>query len=205
VKYDPITGEPTGKIDHVPSILDKIPTVFRTPFALGMIGSWAKEIQAAEDAFWQLFTERFLSNATGAALDAWGRIAGESRNGELDTPYRLRVVIRFAVNRSRGNYATLYGIAKLAVGHGNFRLWRGWKCIGLWVFEPVTTPATPAQIKAWMVRAKPLGDSFFYCDSSGGSNYARCTSTDDPIPALNESCADVNAPGAPSGQCMGVH
>lgn len=206
MRYDAETQapDPGSKVDHTAEIPPRIPVFFRRPTILAMVNSWANEVQAVENAFWQLFTERFLSNATGETLNIWGRIAGEPRNAETDEPYRLRITIRFAVNRSRGKYDALYGIAKLAIGHTNFRLWRGWKSIGLWVFEPVSTTASPAQIKGWMVRAKPLGDSFYYCDSSGGDNPLGCVSTDDPIPALNLAMEDVNAPGT-GGQIMGVH
>lgn len=67
-----------------------------------LLNAFSAQAQAAEDAVWQLYTERSLSTAAGAQLDALGTIVGEERQGSDDIAYRGRITVRIAINTSRG-------------------------------------------------------------------------------------------------------
>ena len=101
MRYDPVTRQPIGKMDHNAEGNALVPDILRFPLVLAWLATYTKQLQDAEDALWQLFTLRFLSIATGDALDKWGRLVGEARNLDADDFYRVRIMVRIAVNRSR--------------------------------------------------------------------------------------------------------
>lgn len=85
---------------------------YRKPLVSALLRSWLAEVQAVEDALWQVLTQRAINNAVGAQLDVLGRIVGQSREGMPDTTYRLWVTVRALVMRSNGTVAELSVIAK---------------------------------------------------------------------------------------------
>lgn len=60
------------------------------------------EIQALEDALQDVYTQRWLDNATGAQLDVLGKIVGQYNPDLDDDGYRILIRARIAVNRSNG-------------------------------------------------------------------------------------------------------
>lgn len=72
-------------------------------------------VQAIEDAFWQLYTERSLDDATGAQLDNLGTLVGQPRNGYGDADYRTHLRARVKANRSSGNPDAILEILRLVV------------------------------------------------------------------------------------------
>lgn len=68
------------------------------------------QVQAVEDALWQLLTERDIDSAVGAQLDVLGKIVNEARGGTSDTDYRLRVRARILANRSTGTHEDIYRV-----------------------------------------------------------------------------------------------
>lgn len=76
------------------------------------------QVQAAEVAFWELFTERTLAAAVDAQLDGIGDIVGEPRKGRTDAVYRTAIRVKILANRSDGKVETLYLIVLTALGAG---------------------------------------------------------------------------------------
>jgi hypothetical protein len=62
-----------------------------------------QEVQAAENALWQVKLSRFLDDAQGESLNILGRIVGEGRDGRDDASYRVRIRARIRVNSSFGH------------------------------------------------------------------------------------------------------
>ena len=182
MRYDE-TGQPIGKIDHNAEGNALVPDILRFPLVLAWLATYTKQLQDAEDALWQLFTLRFLSIATGDALDKWGRLVGEARNLDADDFYRVRSMVRIAVNRSRGNFGDLRKIALLAFGHSNFVIWAHRKTVAIHVFSPIATLATRAMLLRWFTLAKVAGDGFrLYRSVDGGPLRVR-SSTSTIIPS----------------------
>ena len=182
MRYD-TNGAPTGKVDHAAEGDSLIPAILRFPLVLAWLATYTKQLQDAEDALWQLFTLRFLSIATGDALDKWGRLVGEARNLDADDFYRVRSMVRIAVNRSRGNFGDLRKIALLAFGHSNFVIWAHRKTVAIHVFSPIATLATRAMLLRWFTLAKVAGDGFrLYRSVDGGPLRVR-SSTSTIIPS----------------------
>lgn len=185
MRYDPETREPIGKADVITEGLQDPPAILRKPRMQALLRSWLVQVQECENAAWDLFAQRFLRDAKADQLDGWGRLVLEPRLGEADEPYRVRIRVRIAVNRSRGNLRDLRAVASLAIGHESFRFWSGSKAIVLYVFEPVATAATGPMLRAWFARAKAAGESFALVRSPS-TPALRLRSKSDPIPGPGE-------------------
>lgn len=78
---------------------------------------WARsyliEIQALEDAFWQIYTMRWIDSATGEQLVVLGEIVGQYNPGLSEENYRVLIRARIAVNRSNGRPDELIDILAL--------------------------------------------------------------------------------------------
>jgi len=104
--------------DHVTRGIERLIERYRQPKTSALLASWLTEVQAVEDAFYQLLTERSIDTATGAMLDMLGRIVGQPRGGRDDATYRLWISARVLVERSSGTTEQIIAIAdKLAGGN----------------------------------------------------------------------------------------
>jgi len=104
--------------DHVTRAVARLIERYRKPRTSALLGSWVSELQAVEDAYWQLYTERHLATASGATLDLLGEIVGQPRDGRDDETYRLWISARVLVQRSSGTTEQIIAIAdKLAGGN----------------------------------------------------------------------------------------
>jgi hypothetical protein len=104
--------------DHVTRGVERLIERYRQPKTSALLSSWLTEVQAVEDAFYQLLTERNIDTATGAMLDMLGRIVGQPRGGRDDDTYRLWISARVLVERSSGTTEQIIAIAdKLAGGN----------------------------------------------------------------------------------------
>jgi len=83
-----------------------------TQFLLALINP----IQAVEEGFQDLLTERAIDTAFGAQLDQLGVIVNQPRDGLSDDDYRRFIRARVAANRSSGVTEQLIRIAQLLVG-----------------------------------------------------------------------------------------
>lgn len=71
-------------------------------------------LQRLEDDVLALRTERLLDSAIGVQLDYYGRLVGQSRDGDLDDDYRVAIQGRALVNSCTGKPDELLGILQVA-------------------------------------------------------------------------------------------
>lgn len=101
-------------LDHEARALARLPQQHVGKVGIAaLVVALVAPVQEIEDALWQLLTERTVYTATGATLDAIGRLVGELRAGQDDDDYRRFVVARLFVNRSGGRVEDLIRVADL--------------------------------------------------------------------------------------------
>lgn len=71
------------------------------------------EVQELENTYFDLISERQLSDAVGAQLDQYGKIVGELRSGLFDTAYRRFIEARILTNLSEGEVPRLIEVVDL--------------------------------------------------------------------------------------------
>lgn len=103
------------KIDtHVSATLALLPEQFRgDPTINALLEAWCTEIQAVEDAAFQIIDVLHVDLATGDLLDKIGQIVGESREGRGDDLFKVFVKVRILINKSSGTIDELLTIFKL--------------------------------------------------------------------------------------------
>jgi hypothetical protein len=102
--------------DHVDAALARTPQQFKGKDNFeDLLTAGATEAQNVEDAFWDLFTLRFLDTAEGAQLDILGAIVGQDRGGLDDDDYLVYIRARILANNSEGIADTLIAVVKQAV------------------------------------------------------------------------------------------
>lgn len=104
---------PTPITTHVQDALAQLPAqLLGKPRIEAVLAAILTEVQALEDVFQSLLSERTLAQATGAALDQIGRLVGEPRNGRPDAEYRLYIRLRIHRNVSRGEAERLIRVVR---------------------------------------------------------------------------------------------
>lgn len=101
--------------EHAARGVDRIIDRYRKPRTSALLASWLSEVQAVEDALWQLYVERSLATAEGDQLDVLGAIVGQPRDGMGDDTYRIWIRARNLVSRSSGKTTEMLAIARLLV------------------------------------------------------------------------------------------
>lgn len=105
-------------------ILNLAPPFWGKPRIAAILKSWLDEMQALENAIFDVLNKRLLDNAISAQLDVLGKIVGQPRGTSDDTLYRGLIRIRIQVNRSLGEasdvYAFLRDFSTLVFGHADF-------------------------------------------------------------------------------------
>lgn len=103
-------------VDHVDDALGYLPEQFKPAENFqAFISAFVEVLQDAEDMLQELWTSRFIDNATGARLDGLGSIVGEERNGLEDADYRVRIKTRIRVNVSSGLEVDIYDVFALVL------------------------------------------------------------------------------------------
>ena len=103
--------------DHAGQLLDELLSWFRTkPKLSALAAAVGAQLQELEDSYLALRDERLLSNATGAQLDQYGRLVGESRGGLDDDDFRRFIEARILTNTSEGNADRLMAIFRIIAG-----------------------------------------------------------------------------------------
>jgi hypothetical protein len=74
------------------------------------LSSYLKQVQEAEDACWQLLTERNVDTAIGSQQDVLGKLLGRPRRGLADPEYKTVLRAQTLVNRSQGTPDDLIGV-----------------------------------------------------------------------------------------------
>ena len=86
------------------------------PRLAALLGVFLGQVQAAESALWQLFSERTVDTAAGVQLDNLGTIVGETRQGLSDADYRTLIRGRIAANKSMGREGDLRDVVFACLG-----------------------------------------------------------------------------------------
>lgn len=104
----------THQTDHEGAALDRLAAEFRkSPTLAKLIRAFASEVQAVEEAAWQLYTERGLDVAVGAQLDLVGKKLDEPRGDSADDDeYRLRLRGKIRVLKSSGRTEDLLAMLR---------------------------------------------------------------------------------------------
>ena len=109
--------------DHVESGKALLTTVFRKPVIQALLASWLKQVQALEDATWQVYNAFGLDDAVGAQLDAIGSAVGLDQ-GDIATDDLYRRALRAWIlsSRSRGDGDAINEIVDTALAGADFDL-----------------------------------------------------------------------------------
>lgn len=103
--------------DHAEQAIARLPSRFRGRLRIeALVGALATGTQEVEDLAYALVADRLLDTASGDALDQYGRLVGEARNGLGDGDYRRFIQARMLANRSTGTVDELIAIWRLATG-----------------------------------------------------------------------------------------
>ena len=104
-------------LDHVDQGLARVPYQMQDkPKFIALLTIFLERWQDLEDAFWDLFVNRYLDTAFNDQLDILGFIVGQPRNGLEDEEFRRYIRARIAANKSNGTLEELIHIAKLIIG-----------------------------------------------------------------------------------------
>jgi hypothetical protein len=76
----------------------------------GLVGMHGQQAQDVENAGFDFLTKIPLQTTTGAALDRWGAVLNESRNGVSDANYRALLFFKVSKNISNGTPEELISI-----------------------------------------------------------------------------------------------
>ncbi len=92
-----------GELGQLMGSLKRTVEQWKSDLVLGALRDVVmREVQAAENAAWQVKLSKFLDDAFGESLNVLGRIVGEGRDGRDDPSYRVRIRARIKVNSSFG-------------------------------------------------------------------------------------------------------
>lgn len=72
------------------------------PVTRGILASWLRGVQRFENCLFEVLEARDPLTATGVQLDNLGLLVGVFRNGQGDTEFRTRILLRVRINRSQG-------------------------------------------------------------------------------------------------------
>lgn len=146
--------------DHAARGVERLIERYRRPRTSALLASWLGEVQAVEDALWQLLVERSIDTAEGAQLDVLGAIVGQPRRGMDDDTYRVWIEARNQVNRSSGTTSEMLSIARALLPWDSVLAWEEYypAAVVLRVDGDVTDVADHV---AYMLHlAKPAGVQF---------------------------------------------
>lgn len=86
------------------------------------LAAYLEQIQSLEDVAIQVMTDRWPLTAIGVQLDTLGKIVGQSRGTLTDDQYRLFILARILVNKSKGRAAELGDILTI-LGFPTIDIW----------------------------------------------------------------------------------
>lgn len=108
----------THNTDHLSRMKSRLLEQYQgKPRMEAILTAWAAEIQAVEDAAFELYVSRMIQNhlATGDLLDKLGGLVGQQRQGFTDPVYEILITARIQANRSDGKRSSIARIAGLLV------------------------------------------------------------------------------------------
>lgn len=106
--------EPTKKTDYTTQGLGRLIGQYQDkPNIRGIVSPWLDQIQAAENALWEIVTLRYLNTAAGTQLDTLGVVVGLGRAGLDDASYVIALKAQILTNRSDGDPVTIEKVLNL--------------------------------------------------------------------------------------------
>lgn len=127
----------THVTDHVAGGKALLARMFRKPVIEALLGSWLTQVQAIEDAAWQVYNGFDLDDAIGAQLDAIGSVVGLAR-GDIATDALYRRALRawIIANASHGDGDTITRLVDVALDGAGFAV-TPWPAAAFVVTAPV--------------------------------------------------------------------
>jgi len=165
--------------DHVTRGVERLIERYRLPRTSALLASWLTEVQAVEDAFYELLTERSIAVATGDMLDILGRIVGQPRDGRDDDTYRLWIAARMMVQRSSGTTEQIIAIVDKLTGGGLVKLREYYPASFVVTTEAEITASDGIQIGQLVALAKPAGVRCYFVWPSAFTTAFRFAPTPD--------------------------
>lgn len=103
------------QIDYVSDWKERLCTRLYTQFRdkttwLLWVALLARQAQDLEDAAQSLLTIFDIDNSSGIQLDVIGRIVGQTRQGAIDSEYRLGLKARILANKSSGTPENIFAL-----------------------------------------------------------------------------------------------
>ena len=157
--------------EHAKRGVERLIERYRRPRTSALLESWLAEVQAVEDALWQLLVERTLEEAEGAQLDVLGAIVGEPRRGRDDASYRVWIEARNLVSRSSGTTTQMLALVRKLLPTIDFVLEEYYPAAFVFRFGPGLDLDAGYQVAYMLRQAKPAGVLFqmtWPIDGSGG-------------------------------------
>lgn len=108
-----MTDKPSYIFDHEDRATGDLISALRRPILRAIVRAFGAQVQELEDAAYSCISDRLLSVAVGAQLDAWGEVVGERRGGLDDLEYRRFLAARIIANRAQGRPDELLRVAAL--------------------------------------------------------------------------------------------
>lgn len=100
--------------DHYQAAIDRLASKFSdVPELLSIFGAGSAQVQALEDALWDLLVLRWIDTGEGAQLDTIGRIVLQARGPSVDAVYKLQLKARVKTIRSSGGPEEILSIFTL--------------------------------------------------------------------------------------------
>jgi hypothetical protein len=117
----------TKTTDHAARALARLAQQFKgKPKIAAVLDALNAQTQAAEDALYQLFSERAIDTAAGAQLDVLGRILGQPRESATDPEYRVRLRARMIARRSSGTIPEILAVFRALLPTADLELTPGY-------------------------------------------------------------------------------
>ena len=176
------------------------------PRILALLQSYITQVQAIEDAFWQLFDERWIDSGIGEQLNVIGRVVGEKRQGSLDAEYRAFLRARIRVNRSVGLMTDLVKIVDLIQNDAERVRAREFHPAAVRIEPEGAVTVDPLRVARMLVDAKPGGVSirFVYSTSARASTLLFSDVDGGFAPTANQTLGDYESNPIGGGVLSGV-
>jgi len=133
--------------------------------------SYLDPCQELENVLWDVLTSRLIDNAIGKQLDTLGKLVGQPRLGYDDTTYRLYILARAKVNRSRGRVADIMAVVTLLLGSFTYSVMELYPASFVVETDGPVDAGIVARAKAIAdliakARSAGIGSSFHYTDEA---------------------------------------
>lgn len=143
--------------DHLAEGLAKLTQMTKQPNVQGILSAFLREVQKAEDALYSVWYQYLFPNAVGDQLDQYGLMLAEGRKGRDDNAYRVGLLLRMRVLRSKGRINDIIDISRLASGAANLSFQEPGNLAVFQVTKEQIDPAAIAQLKTALKQGKTPG------------------------------------------------